>query len=105
MPYGPRLPQEEILRRVRQRIQEGRLPVALSSDITAGYGGAGDMCCVCDEEIISKHVEYEFTDSRDGAHLPFHLVCHTVWQLECIRRISEQDPDSLVPSLLGRIKL
>ena len=106
MPYGPRLSQDEILQRVRQRLEDGRLPVALSSEIIAGYGGAGDMCCVCDEEITSAHIEYELDDPRDHGPLTFHLSCHAVWQLECVRRISEQkpDPDNLVPRLLRRIQ-
>ena len=104
MPYGPRLSEGELRSRVLERIAAGHLPVALSKDLMAGYGGSGDMCPVCDQEILSEHVEYELTDPRDGSQLTFHLHCHVVWQLECVRRIREPPPDSdsLIPGLLLR---
>ena len=88
MPYGLSLT-DELRSRVRERIEDRRLPVALSRDMWAGYG-SGRMCCVCDDGISSDSVEYEVTDPRNGAQLVFHLSCHAIWQLECVRRIDQR---------------
>jgi hypothetical protein len=106
MPYGPRLSEDELFSRARERIKEGRLPLVLSKDLIAGDGGSGDMCCVCDQEILSAHVQYELIDPRDSSQLTFHLACHAVWQLECVRYFREGPPDSdsLIPGLLKRIQ-
>ena len=104
MPYGPRVAEDELLSRVRERIRDGRLPVALSAEIISGYGGSGDVCCVCEQEILPSHVQYELTDPRDASQLTFHLNCHMIWQLECVRRLREPPPDSdsLIPGLSRR---
>ena len=89
MPYGPRLSEQDLCSRIQQRIEDGRLPVALSKSLTAGYG-SGDTCSGCSEAIFADHVEYELTDPRDGGQLTFHLSCHVIWQLKCMRRIARQ---------------
>jgi hypothetical protein len=86
MPYGPRLSEDDLLSRVCERIRDGRLPVALSEQVFAGHGGTGDICQVCDAEILPSQVLYEVPDPRGGNPLMFHLSCHAVWQLECVRR-------------------
>jgi hypothetical protein len=91
MPDKPHLPEGELLSRIRQLIQEGRLPLFLSGDVMAGYGGRGDVCSACDKEILAEHVVYEVTDSRGGAKMAFHVSCHTVWQLECARLVAEKN--------------
>lgn len=68
--------------RVRERIEDGRLPVMVPSRIDAGYG-SGHACVACDQAITSTQVEYELADYRDGRPLYFHLGCHVVWQIEC----------------------
>ena len=88
MPYGPRLSEQELCSRIQQRIEDGRLPVALSNSLTATYG-SGDTCSGCGEPINSDQVEYDVADSRDGRQLTFHLSCHAIWQLECVRRVAE----------------
>lgn len=90
MAHGPRLSEDELFSRVRERIRQGQLPVVLSKDVAAGYGGSGDVCRICDQVILSTHVEYELTDPRDGSQLALHLSCHAVWQRECVRRIARQ---------------
>jgi len=68
--------------RVRERIENGRLPAMAAQQIACGYG-SGRACAACDEPITSAQVEYEVADERYGSKLSFHLGCHLVWQLEC----------------------
>ncbi len=67
---------------VRQRIERGRLPLARSSQVAAGYG-CGHICAVCDRPITARQAEYEVEDAETGTRLRFHSECHAVWQLEC----------------------
>jgi hypothetical protein len=91
LPYGPRLSDHELRSRLQQRIEDGRLPVALSNNVIAGYGSA-DICSGCGEQISSDQVEYELAELRDGGQLTFHPSCHAIWQLECVRRLTGQNP-------------
>jgi hypothetical protein len=91
MPYGPRLSEHEIFSRLQKRIEDGRLPIALSINVIAGYGSA-HTCSGCGEEISSDQVEYELAELRDGGQLTFHRSCHAIWQVECVRRITGQSP-------------
>ena len=70
--------------RVRERNEDGRLPVMVPESIFAGYG-SGHVCVACDQPITSTQVEYELDDYRDGARLSFHVGCHAVWQIECAK--------------------
>jgi len=69
--------------RVRERIENGRLPAIVLSQIAGGYG-SGRTCAACDDPITSDQVEYEVHDERNGNRLTFHLGCHVMWQLECL---------------------
>jgi hypothetical protein len=80
MPTESQLRDTELRMRVRQRIEQGTLPVVLPNKIFAGYG-TGHRCVACDEEITQTQVEYEVAESP-GRPLRFHLGCHVVWQLE-----------------------
>jgi hypothetical protein len=86
MPTEPVLPESELRARVLQRIEDGRLPLAVSTHIDAGYG-AGAQCDLCDQSIASDKIEYDVTDPR-GGRLHFHLACHLAWQRECARRLA-----------------
>ena len=56
MPAEPLLPESELRSRVLQRIDDGRLPVVLSTAIRAGYG-QGVQCDLCDQPIaVNKFV-------------------------------------------------
>ena len=77
----PRLSAEQLRNCARERIADGRLPVAHPRAMNAGYG-SGAICCVCDRAIEAHEVEYEVSDPRGGRPLNFHLTCHTSWQLE-----------------------
>jgi hypothetical protein len=82
MPTEPVLPASELRARALQRIEDGRLPLVLSTHIYAGYG-AGVRCALCDQPIASDKIEYDVTDPRSEKCLHFHLACHTEWQREC----------------------
>ena len=76
------LPEAELRRRVRQRIDNNQLLGVAREEVAAGYG-RGHMCVVCDQPITPTQVEYEVADDRDNSRLSFHLNCHAVWQQEC----------------------
>jgi len=65
MPAEPVLPESELRSRVLQRIEDGRLPVVLSTAIYAGYG-KGIMCDLCDRQIAVNKVEYDVISPRCG---------------------------------------
>lgn len=80
------LSEKDLRSRVAQRLGSGQLPVAITTELYAGYG-TGRLCCICDQEIVSEHVEYEVHDPRDRTSLLcFHIRCHNMWQLESLRR-------------------
>jgi hypothetical protein len=86
MPTEPLLPTSELHSRALQRIEDGRLPLALSTHIDARYG-VGDKCDLCDQPITEHKIEYDVTDEGSGKSLHFHLACHTAWQRECALRL------------------
>jgi hypothetical protein len=89
MPTESQSRDSELRLRVRQRIENGQLPV-VSKQIAGGYG-SGRVCVACDEPITSAQVEYEIRDERGDSQLCFHLGCHVVWQLECAKARAEGD--------------
>jgi len=71
----------------RQRIGSGHLP-CLASPRMWGGKGSGKVCDLCDKEIRSGEAEIELegrTDEGEVHSLRFHVVCQSVWQLECAR--------------------
>jgi hypothetical protein len=91
MQSGSTLSETELLQRVQQRIDEGRLPVALPSLISAGYGTGTAPCAVCECRILSNQVIYEIDDPRSVDELlPFHFTCYVIWQRECAQRLAMQ---------------
>jgi hypothetical protein len=85
------LSERELLQRVQQRIDEGRLPVILPSLISAGYGAGTAPCAVCDLDILADQVIYEIDDPRRVEELlPFHFACYVVWQRECAHRLNNR---------------
>ena len=85
MPYGVRIPEEELRSLVRRRIDARHLPIMIANNVTASYG-SGECCSLCDQPIERQHVCYEVEPG-----LGFHVNCHSVWQLECVRRMSGQE--------------
>jgi hypothetical protein len=86
MPPELRMVESELLYRVRQRIDDGRLPVANAPSVNAGYAAAAECCAVCDQQIGSGQISYEVTLP---APMIFHRKCYMVWQHECGQRIAE----------------
>lgn len=78
---------EQELRPVaRERIATGQLPCAAASRMWGGYG-TGQLCSLCGEPIQPEEIEYEIEhdDAAAVRALRFHVVCQSVWQLECAR--------------------
>lgn len=88
MPTEPVLPESELRGRVMQLIADGRLPLALSTHIDAGYG-SGVRCVLCEQPIAAAKIEYDVTDPATGKRLHFHLACHLAWQRECALRLRD----------------
>jgi hypothetical protein len=81
------LPENELIQRAKQGINDGRLPVVLPSLISAGYGTGTMPCAVCGLVISRDQVAYEIDDPRNPDHLlSFHFACYVVWQRECAKR-------------------
>ena len=88
MPTQPVLSESELRARVLQRIEDGRLPLALSAHIEAGYG-TGIHCDLCDQRIAADKIEYDVSDPGSGRRLHFHYACHSAWQRECALRLRD----------------
>ena len=88
MPAEPVLPESELRSRVLQRIEDGRLPVVLSTAIYAGYG-RGFQCDLCDQPISRDKIEYDVARPRGDERLHFHFACHVAWQRECALRLKD----------------
>ena len=82
MPTESQLRDAALPVRVRNLIEDGRLPVMVPKNISAGYG-SDRVCAACDQPITSTQVEYDIQDERTGERLSFHLGCHVLWQIEC----------------------
>lgn len=70
----------------RERIAKGQLPREAPSRMWGGRGN-GQLCALCGKPIQRDEIEYEVEASIDGAarDFRFHMVCQSVWQLECAR--------------------
>jgi hypothetical protein len=67
----------------RERIAGGELPCEPASRMWGGYG-TGQLCSLCRDPIQPDQIEYEVERMAAGRdNLLFHLVCQSVWQLEC----------------------
>jgi hypothetical protein len=70
----------------RERIAKGNLPSVPPSRMWVG-GGTGKLCALCDKIVQPHEIEYEVQDDMGTSVQTyfFHLVCESVWQLECAR--------------------
>jgi len=79
---------EQRLRDVaRGRIAQGELAcVGPPLRMWGGYG-QGEGCVLCDTMIKPSEVALEVEESIEGKVrvLWFHIVCQSIWQLECAR--------------------
>lgn len=81
MALDPQFRDIELRGRVRQLLEQGKLPLMPSIErMAAGYG-TGHTCVACNQQITSAQMEYEV----GGTDTPlwFHLGCRLIWQLEC----------------------
>ncbi len=71
----------------RARIASGELPCPTPQLRMWGGYGSGKVCVVCDKTIEPVDVEYEVEETVKGTLklMWFHLVCQSIWQLECAR--------------------
>jgi len=84
-PTKSQLRDKTIRLRVRQLIDNGRLPAVIPKRILAGYG-AGDLCTACGQPITNTQVVYDIEDDRCHGRPIFHMRCHALLQLECAMR-------------------
>ena len=70
----------------RDRISKGHLPGKVRSTLWGG-NGTGQLCALCDKTIPQAEVELEVEAFINGTvrTLRFHVICESVWQLECAR--------------------
>lgn len=70
----------------RERIATGQLPAEGPSRMWGGHG-SGAPCALCDKPIPPGDIEFEVEDQLEGTPhtFRFHMVCQSVWQLECAR--------------------
>ena len=71
----------------RERIGSGHL-ACLASPRMWGGRGSGKVCDLYDREIRPEEAELEVegrTNEAEVRSLRFHVVCQSVWQLECAR--------------------
>jgi hypothetical protein len=94
MPLGPRLAHDELRSLAVAQIACGGLPVMVPSTLNAGYG-SGEPCDLCGQPIETQQVVYE-VERRPS--LALHVVCYSVWQLECLGRLSERSPAANDPT-------
>jgi hypothetical protein len=81
---------EERLRPIaRNRIEKGTLPCEQPYQMFGGKG-SGKPCSLCGEPIPADQIEYEVqrpgTAGGPKGELRFHIVCESIWLLECARR-------------------
>jgi hypothetical protein len=68
---------------VRQRLARGSLPLAMASNINAGYGSSVNNCGACGLLIRCEQVEYEVRTQLNEI-LTFHVNCYRAWRDECL---------------------
>ena len=86
----PRMPltqlEAELRLIARARIASGQLPCEAVAQMWGGHG-TGEPCALCDKPIQGDEIEFEVEERVEGSvqTLRFHMVCQSVWQLECAR--------------------
>jgi hypothetical protein len=74
----------DLHRRARERIADGRLPARQTVKTFGGYG-LDATCSLCDRRIARDEMEYEVetTSAGEARNYRFHLTCHATWLCEC----------------------
>ena len=68
----------------RECIASGRLPCDPALQMWGGYG-TDQLCSLCGAPIQRDEIEYEVQVKGGRRELRFHMLCQSVWQLECAR--------------------
>lgn len=74
--------EQELRALARDRIAKGELPGEPATRMWGG-DGTGRLCSLCGEPVQPDQIEFEVESGR-GHSLIFHMVCQSVWQLECV---------------------
>ena len=74
----------------RERIAKGELPSEPALRMWGG-DGTGRLCSLCREPVQRDQIEFEVESGRHN--LIFHMVCQSVWQLECANTTLEHPKD------------
>lgn len=88
---------EQNLRQLaRERIANGQLPSAVPERMWGGKG-SGRSCSLCDAPIrdVELEVEERINDTIQTFH--FHVLCQSLWQLECVREYHLKNPPLSTP--------
>ncbi|MBV9723788.1 MAG: hypothetical protein JO299_01320, partial [Gammaproteobacteria bacterium] len=87
------LPDETVGALVRERLENGHLPLALSTTLYAGQG-TGTECAVCCQSVTRCEVEYEVAIGRNKWFV-CHVRCYSIWLAECRRSSAQPQPKVL----------
>lgn len=74
----------ELRQIARHRIANQQLPHAASSRMWGGQG-TGRSCSLCDQPIGEAEIEVEQILDGKLQTFQFHILCQSLWQLECAR--------------------
>ncbi len=80
---------EDLRRRIRTWLTEGRLPMP-GAEMWAGVG-SGRECAICSAPITRYHVEYEVPNG--DRWFSVHLGCFTLWKSEAAALVRETRAD------------
>jgi len=69
----------------RDRISKGQLPSAPPIRMWGGEG-TGSPCSLCDKAIEEAELEIEQRINGKVRTYHFHVLCESLWQLECVRK-------------------
>jgi hypothetical protein len=68
----------------RECIASGQLPCDPPLQMWGGYG-TDQLCSLCGAPIQRDEIEYEVQAKAGSREFRFHMLCQSVWQLECAR--------------------
>ena len=74
----------ELRQIARLRIAAGQLPHSFPLRMWGGYG-TGRSCSLCEKPIAEAEIEVEQVLDGKLQTFQFHVLCQSLWQLECVR--------------------
>lgn len=91
--------ESEIGRRIRVKLESGKLPMEKPSRVWSG-SGTDHSCDACDDPITPADIEYEVNVSIHDT-LRFHQHCFNIWHEERLLRIARRGAVQCVHCRLG----